>query len=182
MAQRFILCILIAENLCRSGCIIEYFHILDLVYNVQRRLKTPSWKGLSFSFTFSILNEESTLDATSEYLNMKYLASLVFIIASVVCLVQAKGPVKITFVDVRVYPHSYFSSLEYSAAFGVRLDARNEIWICNVGEVTDGSTEWVSFFFSLADAEGENNLERRPVIFVIAGRVLSEPIHALGSN
>lgn len=113
---------------------------------------------------------------------MKYLASLVSIIASIICLVQARGPVKITSVDVTVYPHSYFTSLEYSVAFGVRLDARNEIWICNVGEVTDGSTEWVSLFFSLTNAEGGDNLKRRPVISAIAERIRSKLILALGSN
>ena len=78
---------------------------------------------------------------------MNFIASLLFVAASISCLVQAKGMVKLTSVDVRVYPHSHFSSLEYSAIFGVLLDDRNENWVCNVGEVTDGSTNWVILFF-----------------------------------
>ena len=105
---------------------------------------------------------------------MRIFAFLSLIVVSISCLVQARGPVKITSVDVRVYPHSYFSSLEYSASFRVRLDGRNEVWVCDVGEVTDGSTDWVSLLFHLCHVEGKiNRFERRPDIFAIARYILS---------
>ena len=70
---------------------------------------------------------------------------LSLLIVLVSCYPQAQDIIKITATQVIVEEQQPYGDYTYSARFKVRVEEKNENWICDVGEINDRAKTWVSY-------------------------------------
>ena len=90
---------------------------------------------------------------TFVYSILSYISLSLFIVL-VSCYPQAQDVVKITATQVIIEEQSPYSEYAYSARFEVRVEEKNENWICDVGEIDDRAKTWVSINFSFLAGVG----------------------------